>query len=371
MRVAHFGDTHLGHESGRVLTAEGLNVRGEDIFEAFRRAIDLIVSLEPDLVIHGGDLWDSPRVTNRSMAVAVEGFRRIEAAGIPFLITSGNHDAPLYRGLGSPFLVFAQLGWSVVFQGRAERMRIGDVAITAIPHCLSEDAFQAELAKVVPDPHALNLFVTHGSWSSLPEFAHARGTPQRIPASLLDDARWDAIVLSHFHEALRLPSATLAYYAGSTERLNFAEVDHSPSIVLYDLAARTGAFHAIPGGRPMLDLGMDAGPMTPAELTDAIGAVVTLAIEPAAMAPIVRLRVRGVERPTWAHLDQRTIAELRRRTVQLEVEPVYVEADGETAEAPETVQPIGSLETEWRAHATAAEPALVALGAEYLRKVEP
>ncbi|MEM3059562.1 MAG: metallophosphoesterase [Methanomassiliicoccales archaeon] len=73
MKIAHISDTHLGYTAySKVDEETSLNQREIDVFNAFRRVIDEILKIKPDLVLHSGDLFDSVRPTNRALSFAIE-----------------------------------------------------------------------------------------------------------------------------------------------------------------------------------------------------------------------------------------------------------------------------------------------------------
>src|SRR3990172_1178968 len=109
MRIFHFSDTHIGHGVGNRLSAAGINQREEDLYAAFRWAVDRALSSKPDLVIHSGDLFDEVRPNNRAIKVAFDGFRRLSEAGLEVVMISGNHDTPRLRETGSIFALFEGL----------------------------------------------------------------------------------------------------------------------------------------------------------------------------------------------------------------------------------------------------------------------
>lgn len=376
MRVAHFSDSHLDFTAYRALTSDGLNMRGEDVAAAFRSAVAAILTLEPDLVIHSGDLFDVPRPSNRAIDEAMAAMQQFADARIPVVLVAGNHEVPLQRHLGSVHAPVVRVGGRAVFQGKYEAVTLpGRVVVHAIPHCLTHAAFQAELATVEPLATARhNIFVTHGSLAFLPEFKYARGNPQYVPETLFDDDRWDYIALGHFHGAMSFRGQTgRVWYAGSTERLTWNEVDHAPGFVLYDLEARAATFHALPGLRPMVDLAaIDARlAPSPAALTDLLRLALLEAVGRAERPPILRLKVEHVERAVWHHVDLRTLDDVRTKALHIEVVPAYAKDAAREAGLAEDDRPaVAALEAEWRAHAIAEglDEALIHAGLEALRR---
>src|SRR4030066_1485377 len=102
MKFVHISDTHLGASGfGRRISSSGVNQREEDICNSFVWAIDNILELRPDFVLHSGDLFHSVRPSNRILDFALRQFLKLSQAQIPTVIISGNHDSPKQRALGS------------------------------------------------------------------------------------------------------------------------------------------------------------------------------------------------------------------------------------------------------------------------------
>ncbi|MDH4222548.1 MAG: metallophosphoesterase, partial [candidate division Zixibacteria bacterium] len=174
MRIAHLSDTHLGAAGfSRRVSSSGVNQREEDICNSFVYSLDKIMELKPDLVIHSGDLFNSVRPNNRIINLAIRQLLRLTSAGIPAVIISGNHDTPKQRGVGSIFSIFEVFpGLSLVYQDRYEKIKVKDICVHAVPHCLSASTFQSELEKITHDKEVkFNVLVLHGVVAGIKEFS--------------------------------------------------------------------------------------------------------------------------------------------------------------------------------------------------------
>jgi len=88
MMVGHLSDTHLGWYSrdGRAVERE------DDYYNAFKEAVEIFVREHVELVIHSGDILDTPRPYGTAIKALVEGVLELSKRGIPFLFTLGEHD---------------------------------------------------------------------------------------------------------------------------------------------------------------------------------------------------------------------------------------------------------------------------------------
>ena len=104
LRFAHISDTHLGYRSHfKTDPATGRNQRSVDVEEAYRIAIDDILTRDVQLVIHGGDVFHHTRPTWTALSTFLLQTQRLVNAGLPVLVIGGNHDTPRLRTSGSVF----------------------------------------------------------------------------------------------------------------------------------------------------------------------------------------------------------------------------------------------------------------------------
>ena len=230
-----------------------------DFYRAFEEFVDLALKAKPDLVLHTGDLFDSVRPSNRALTLALEQLLRFSEAEIPVVLIAGNHSTPKLRETGSVFRLFEHLkGIYPIYKGEYERLDIGEATVHALPHCEPE-AMIKELAKFVPTKKEYNLGMLHAGVSSLRMFRMGEFNESIVPSSMLR-TDLDYFALGHYHNYSDVTKN--AFYAGSTERLSFAEAGESKGFVLIDLAKRKQEFktlHIPADDRPAPDRRSRAG----------------------------------------------------------------------------------------------------------------
>ena len=106
MKILHISDTHLGFSAYRKATPDGINQREIDTYDAFNQFIKYAVKSKPDLIIHGGDLFDSVRPNNRAITFAINQILQISKKKIPIIIIAGNHEHPKLKETGHIFSIF-------------------------------------------------------------------------------------------------------------------------------------------------------------------------------------------------------------------------------------------------------------------------
>src|SRR5574341_514596 len=268
MKFIHISDSHLGAATlGRKLSPAGVSQREEDICNVFAYAIDKIIELKPDFILHSGDLFHSVRPSNRIIDFALRQFLKLSQAQIPTVIISGNHDSPKQRALGSIYSIFEVFPHIYpVYKGKYEARELNlsqsknslQVLVHCIPHCLTDELFQEELQKVkITNPDSVNILMLHGVVSGIPEFSMGEFAEQMIPDSYFQ-AGFDYVALGHYHKFTQVEERV--FYAGSTERISFNEIGQEKGFLeisldksVHSLAKLGHKFHSVPA-RAMLDL---------------------------------------------------------------------------------------------------------------------
>ncbi len=256
-RIAHISDTHLGT---RPRTGVRYNVWGEemrsqllenDFYERFQELFDKISNLDPpvDLVVHSGDLYNSPWEGNPSQPpvvaqetaiIVLQNF--IKKTGIPVLIIEGNHG--LYRLLEVSLLDSLKLavpGLDVVTQQDLKQaVRAGEPLVYSYDK-LDVYCFPFMDTAVLK---AANMFSGFDDWitshqsrvRSRPSIAVAHGmdVDQTLFKSIFS-MDYDYIALGHDHH--QHMHSKVAWYAGSPERWRFDEARHEKGFLVIDITA--------------------------------------------------------------------------------------------------------------------------------------
>ena len=101
LRVACTADWHLSSSRNRIDSETGLNSRLLDFYRCARFCVEDGIARGAELILHAGDVANSPRWTPTERRLAIEAFEPAIRAGIPVLVIEGNHDqtrSPQERG---------------------------------------------------------------------------------------------------------------------------------------------------------------------------------------------------------------------------------------------------------------------------------
>ena len=325
MKIAGLGDAHLGRSYYAFTADNGVNRRELDFEESFRRAVDLALAQEPDLVVWLGDIFDHPRPTYRSFRVAQQALTRIRGHGIPAVVITGNHDTPRLPGTGSPYSALADTFPQFHFAHRMtyERFELPGLVVHAVPQMLTVDATLEALAEAdrARSLDRTNLLLTHPRVPQV-EPRHADINEIEVDAGLL---RSDLVLLGHYHFHTRVASGI--WYAGSTDTFSFADdPEVAKGIVVLD--TDTGDFAHLPlgGQRPLVTLEpVHALGLLPAE----VGALV---LERASSVPdgaVARLYLEGVDPEAYRLLDHEAIRAVAGNCLHLKIEPSFANTTSE------------------------------------------
>ena len=244
MKIIHFSDTHLGFSDFSKIDPElGINLREADVYRAFSQVVDYIISTQPDIVIHSGDLFDTYRPSNRAINLALKEIAKISQKNIPFVMISGNHSTPRIKTSGSIFEAFEVFNNVYpVYQSKYQELIINDAALHCVPHMATEE----ELSKVFDDlkPNAkkkYNIIVAHLGVTADVQYKMGEFNELIIPQGVLKKKKdFNYIALGHYHK--NLPLADNCYYSGSTECFSFNEAGQKKGFMDINLAQNTKQF---------------------------------------------------------------------------------------------------------------------------------
>jgi DNA repair exonuclease SbcCD nuclease subunit len=302
--LLHVSDTHLGHQAYNRLSADGLNQREVDFQDAFRRVVDHAIGREPDLVVHSGDLFDVVRPSNRAIALTLQQVRRLSEAKIPFVVVSGNHEAPRLRETGSILRVFEGLPHvHPIYRGAYEAVPVqtrgGRITIHGVPQSPVQAEFANQLALAKPEGNGSHVLALHGTVAGVDGLFSSEINEMMIPANALGP-EYDYIALGHFHNHRRVTEN--AAYAGSTERTSFSEAGEDKVFLEVTLdGARPTLRPRTASARPMRDAGVID--LHGASRLDVAAEAVSRLAAVSAPGAIVRLLVRGLDPASLRVLD--------------------------------------------------------------------
>lgn len=336
MRICHIADTHLGFRQLHRVDDGGRNERELDVYRAWNAAIDTIVALEPDAVVHAGDLFDSYHPSTAALGVALDGLRRLHAAGIPVVIIAGNHSTPRVAAAEHIFGVLERFGGVRVVYGGTQVIRTGSrdgsatLAVHAIAHQNDPETMAGALRDARPTDADFNVLVAHVGLDGLGQVVGAEAGSVMLSGETLAEAGdFDYIALGHLHKYA--PARENAAYCGSLERLSWADDAPHKGVLEVDLAAgRMSAdylrLHPVPTRAHLTLPTIDAARVD--DLTAALLARANEAGE-ALQDAMVRVTIRNVSAAEWNAVDHKAVAAAYASCLHFEREPQFTGHEGQ------------------------------------------
>ncbi len=326
MKLAHLSDTHLGLRQLHYTLDGGRNTREQDIYDAFARAVDKIIDLRPDAVVHSGDLFDGFHPSNAAIAVAFDQFERLHEERIPTVVIAGNHSTPRVAASDHVFGLLDRLRCVHAVHEQPELVEIGELAVTAIPHCNDPNQLREWITQAKPSrAHRFNVLVAHVGLDGLGHVGASEAGHIALSGKTLEEvADFTYIALGHLHQFDR-PRIN-AVYAGSLEQITRADDARRKGIVEVDLAADPlddsyVTQHKIKNRR-FLTL-----PEVDGSQTDNLTAAIVAAGKRHDIGgAIVKLPIRDVPVETYGAIDRRAIAKAFKACLHLELDPDFVDA---------------------------------------------
>ena len=372
MRILHLADTHLGYSAYRKATAEGVNQREMDVYDAFSRCVDYAIQTRPDLVLHAGDLFDSVRPTNRAITVAVQQILRLSKEKIPFVVISGNHETPKLKETGNIFTIFEHLDHVYpIYKNHYEtillKLKDETVCVHAIPQCQSPDEFTVNMKKISLDKSVdYNLLLAHGAVKGIKEFKMNEFNELFIPIKELSKD-FDYIALGHYHRYTKLQGN--AWYAGSTEHLSFTEADSQKGCLEIELGQQLKQRFIPLQTRVMIDApSLDCSALRVDQIVQRVKEIIK-GIDP--KEKIIRIRLENIPAHIQRGIDYHQIREFGKTAIHFEIKSTPMKSDPTMIDEGYRMK---SLADEFEKFVTTQQypegKMLLTLGLQYIQKSE-
>ncbi|MBP6774553.1 MAG: DNA repair exonuclease [Gemmatimonadaceae bacterium] len=386
MRLVHLADLHLGFRQYQRLTPSGINQREADVAGTVQRAVAQIISLSPDVIVVGGDVFHSVRPSNPAILHAYRAFSalRDQLPDAQIIMVAGNHDAPRTTETGCILRLFREIGVHVA-DAKAELFTFPSksLAVLAVPDVPGID----RPPLTPPEGFQHTVLLMHGEIAGMLP-AHAAPADRaaiEIPAADLHADAWSYVALGHYHVYREV--APRAYYSGSLDYTSsnpWGELREEresgvpgKGFIEHDLATGAHRFHPVAPSRPLLDLEpIDASGMGATDLDAALRARVDTA-NGGIDDRVVRATVRNVPRHVVRELDHAALREYRRRAMHFHLdtrrpEPLVRRRSGEASPGRRATLPeiLAERLQERTLPAGMDRDALKTLGLRYLQQAE-
>jgi DNA repair protein SbcD/Mre11 len=242
MKFIHTADTHLGFEVIRTTPSDdaGRRRRAQAVLENFVTVLDHAMTVEADLFIHSGDLFNKYYIPREKLDELVSPVTSLSEAGIPLVIIPGNHERSEF-----PFDLFHGIpGVYVLDRPKSLLFTLGgyEVGIAGFPF-IREDSRRTFLKALDETEYRdlrsdFNILVTHQTFDEAmvgpAGYRFNAGRSDTVSRKMVPPD-FEYIAAGHIHRYQKLPHPLrpgLSFvYPGSTQRMSFAEVDEEKGFV--------------------------------------------------------------------------------------------------------------------------------------------
>jgi exonuclease SbcD len=239
LRVLHVADSHIGAQLPARPRLHRPR-RGDDFVDSFRSVLSHAIDGGVDLIIHAGDVFDSPSPSGRAMFEAGQPLLDVASSGVPVLIVPGNHERsaiPASLLLAHPNIHIASAPGTWSFDIKGIR-----VCVAALP-CLrrrSAERFPEALSATAWHQRQsdVNILAVHQTFESATcgrgDFRFRSGEDVIERNAIPGGIDYVAAGHVHRHQVLdaRDPAGPPIVYAGSPDRISFAEKDEPKGCVI-------------------------------------------------------------------------------------------------------------------------------------------
>ena len=242
MKFVHTADTHLGFEVIKTAPSDGAGRkrRAQSVFNNFVAVLENASSVEADLFIHSGDLFNKYYIPRQELEGLLSPFSALAQKGVPVVIIPGNHERSEF-----PFDLFHGLpGVHVLDRPKSLLLTCNgfSVGVAGFPF-IRENSRRTFLKALGETEYAdlradFNILVTHQAFDE----ALVGPVGYRFKAGRADTVLRETVPLDfeyiaagHIHRYQILPHPlrpSLSFvYPGSTQRMSFAEVGEEKGFV--------------------------------------------------------------------------------------------------------------------------------------------
>jgi len=316
MKIIHLADSHLGFSAYGRVDKWGRKLREEMVYQGFEKAVDKIIELRPDAVVHAGDVFHHVRPRIRPLYVFKQNLERLVEADIPVIVISGNHDSPKSFAAVSPFSLYEGMNnVHIAHSYKYEPFEVDGYIFHCIPFCVDPEDYLEEFKKIRYSGR--DVLVMHGMIEALwNERLRTVGEHELKDSFLKRDFSY--IALGHYHGQTQL--AQNAWYSGSIEYFRFNEAQDEKGMLLVDL--ESGKVDPIPvKEKDMFDLApVDCDRLSSEEITTELQ---NLCEDVDIENKVIRIKLKNVSREAYRNIDHARMSRLKSEALHLEIMPEF------------------------------------------------
>jgi len=238
MTIVHFSDTHLGYNDLDIVNNDGINQREADFYDAFTQVVEQIKEIQPDYIIHTGDLFHRASPSNRAIVFAMQQFTILNSLNIPLILIAGNHSTPKTIH-SSPILKIFENFENIYlsYEQKYKKIEFDDIVFHTLPHMNDETIAetQIDMCEQNINRSKKNIMMLHASvgagylMEEFGEWVYPKNKEYIF-------TKMSYVALGHWHGFGSVGKHTNVYYSGSTERTSLNDKRNQKGFVKVELS---------------------------------------------------------------------------------------------------------------------------------------
>ena len=248
MKFIHTADLHIDSKMESNLSSAKAKERKAELLHTFGRLAAYAAANNVTAVIIAGDMFDSPRATQRARNHIIDVIR--STPNVDFLYLAGNHDEGVFEGELPPNLKSFGEDWTY--------FEYGDVTIAGAR--LGSDTGIYDRLKL--SDSRVNIVAMHGQESN---YSGGRDGAETVNLSALRSRYIDYLALGHVHsfKAGELDKRGVWCYSGCLEGRGFDECGDKGFVVLETAKGKPVKAEFVPfAGRKLFEVEVDITGLT-------------------------------------------------------------------------------------------------------------
>ncbi len=220
MRILHTADNHLGEAAySRIDPTTGLNARGIDLLDSFKRVAGLAIEKKVGVLLIAGDFFTKVNPHPRYVLEVVRKLKQVSRHGIATIIVSGNHETPRLSTSLNPLALLGEIeGVHVALEPTTFNVDDYDFVCVPAPAAFDEirNLFGPLLSIALKDSKSAKKISFIG---------------ECVDASQIPSA-FQYVALGHMHKFQQIKQDNMPiFYSGSSEKHEFSE-EHDDKFAL-------------------------------------------------------------------------------------------------------------------------------------------
>jgi len=281
MKILQTADNHIGETAySKIDSATGLNARGIDFLNSFKKVCDIALEKRADVLLVVGDFFTRVNPHPRYVYEVMGALKSLSKSGITTIVVGGNHEAPRLATTLNPLKLLEHID-NVYCVLEPDTINVDGLDFVCVPSPSNFDEIKyvfkpmldLALQKSSPGTKVLAVHtpMTGAITSServIEFFMGETVDTSQVPTNFA------YVALGHIHRFQRLKDSRMPmYYSGSSERCDFSEEGERKCCILIEVEEGTSPNVTpieLPTRKMLTVIDKDCSGLSAAEITLAV-----------------------------------------------------------------------------------------------------